>query len=162
MLLKQKLTPLFQPVSFLEGYHSPYRLDVSNRRGGLLVYVNASTSTRQLKYEIKYKYIQIISSEINLGKEKWFVVSISRPTSQNSEYFLNAFTDITDYFSRVYENHLIMGAFNLEPNDPCMKSFLNSNSFTNLIKTNTCFKGAGSCIDLVLTNKNILSVHKII
>ena len=55
-----------------------------------------------------------------------------------------------------------MGAFNLEPNDPCMKSFLNSNSFTNLIKTNTCFKGAGSCIDLVLTNKNILSVHKII
>ena len=34
-----------------------------------------------------------------------------------------------------------------------MKSFLNSNSFTNLIKTNTCFKGAGSCIDLILTNR---------
>ena len=46
-----------------------------------------------------------------------------------------------------------MGNFNLEPNHPCMKSFLNSNSFTNLIKTNTYFKGAGSCIDLILTNR---------
>lgn len=45
-----------------------------------------------------------------------------------------------------------MWDFNLEPNDPCMKSFLISNSFTNLIKTYTCFKGAGSCIDLVRTN----------
>ena len=44
----------------LEGYHSRYCLDVSNRRGGLLVYINASIPTRQLKYEIKYKNIQII------------------------------------------------------------------------------------------------------
>ena len=30
-----------------------------------------------------------------------------------------------------------MGDFNLEPNYPSMKSFLNSNRFSNLIKTNT-------------------------
>ena len=45
-----------------------------------------------------------------------------------------------------------MGDFNLEPNDPCMRSSLNSNSVTNLIKTNTCFKVLKSCIDLILTN----------
>ena len=33
-----------------KGYHSSNRLDVSNRRGGLLVYVNVSIPTRQLKY----------------------------------------------------------------------------------------------------------------
>ena len=33
------------------------------------------------------------------------------------------------------------------------KSFLKSNTFTNLIKTNTYFKGAGSCTDLFLTNR---------
>ena len=38
----------------LEGYHLSYPLDISNRRGRLLVYVNASIPTRQLKYEIKY------------------------------------------------------------------------------------------------------------
>ena len=30
-----------------------------------------------------------------------------------------------------------MGDLNLEPNYPSMKSFLNSNTFSNLIKTNT-------------------------
>ena len=54
----------------------------------------------------------------------------------------------------MYDNHLIKGDFNLEPNDPCMKNFLNSNSFSNLIKNNTCFKGVGSCIDLILSNRN--------
>ena len=70
----------------------------------------------------------------------------------NSEYFLNAFPYIIDYFSRVYDDHLIMEDFNLEPNDPCMKIFLNSNSFINLINTRTCFKAAGSYLDLILTN----------
>ena len=37
-----------------------------------------------------------------------------------------------------------MGDFNLEPNYLCMKSFLKSNRF----------KGAGSCIGSILTNKN--------
>ena len=34
-----------------------------------------------------------------------------------------------------------------------MKSFLNSISFTNLTKTNNGFKGARSCICLILTNR---------
>ena len=58
----------------------------------------------------------------------------------NSEYFLNVFPYITDYFSRVYDDHLIMEDFNLKPNHPCMKIFLNSNSFINLINTRTCLK----------------------
>ena len=53
----------------------------------------------------------------------------------------------------MYDNHLIIEDFNLEPNDPYIKSFLNSNSFTNFIKTNTYFKGTGSCIDLILTDR---------
>ena len=34
-----------------------------------------------------------------------------------------------------------------------MTSFLNSTSFINLIKTNISFKGAGSCKNLILTNR---------
>ena len=43
----------------LERCHSPYRLDVSNRRGSLNVFI----PTRQLKYKIKYKtfkYLRLI------------------------------------------------------------------------------------------------------
>ena len=41
----------------------------------------------------------------------------------------------------------------MEPTDSALIEFLDSNSFTNLIKRNTCFKGKGSCIDLILTNR---------
>ena len=46
-----------------------------------------------------------------------------------------------------------MGDFNLESHEKRLGYFLNSNNLVNLVKTNTCFKGSGSCIDLILTNR---------
>ena len=40
----------------------------------------------------------------------------------------------------------------MNPVKPEMKTFLNMENRTNLIKENICFKGASSCIDLILTN----------
>ena len=48
---------------------------------------------------------------------------------------------------------MIIGDFNLEPHDKRLGYFLNSNNLVNLVKTNTYFKGSGSCIDLILTNR---------
>ena len=47
----------------------------------------------------------------------------------------------------------MLGDLNLEPTDSALMGFLDSNSLTNLIETNTCFKGKDSCIDLILTNR---------
>ena len=47
----------------------------------------------------------------------------------------------------------MLGDFNLEPIDSALLGFSDSNSLTNLIKKNACFKGKGSCIDLILTNR---------
>ena len=80
------------------------------------------------------------------------MISIYYPLLQNSEYFLNSVTKIIDYFANTYDNHLILGYFNLEQTDSALMGFLESNSLTNLIKTNTCFKIECSCIDLILTN----------
>ena len=41
----------------------------------------------------------------------------------------------------------------MEPNDSSLKAFLGKKSLNNLIKSNTCFKGKGSRIDLFLTNR---------
>ena len=46
-----------------------------------------------------------------------------------------------------------MGDFNIEPNNCMFKSLSDSNNLTNLIKANTFFKGKGSSIDLILTNR---------
>ena len=58
------------PQFFLEGYHSPYRLDISGKSGGLLVYVKAAIPSRQLSLS-KFQFrIQALPFELNLRKEK--------------------------------------------------------------------------------------------
>ena len=47
----------------------------------------------------------------------------------------------------------------MEPNCPALTSFMQSFNLFNLIKTNTCFKGKGSCIDLILTNRKYCFKH---
>ena len=87
--------------------------------------------------------IQVIPFELNLRKEKWL-------------FCLSVFTN------HPYNNKVVLGQFDLEPTNPVMINFMDSQNFTNLIENNTCFEGVGSCIDLILTNrkycfKNILS-----
>ena len=149
-----KIDASFPPAQFsLEGYQTPYRLDINNKSGDILVYVKSSIPSRPFSFEELYISIQAIPFEINLRKEKWLVISIYRPPLQNSEYFLNSLTKIIDYFANTYDNHLILGDFNLEPTDSALMGFLDSSRLTNLVKTSTCSKGRGSCIDLILTNR---------
>ena len=54
-----------------------------------------------------------------------------------------------------YGNHLILGDYNLEPTDSALIVFIYSNSLTDLIKTNTCFKDKGCCMELILTNREL-------
>ena len=123
------------------------------------MYVKSSIPSRLLQYGNNCNSIQAIPIEINLRKEKWLVISIYRPPKQNSEYFLNELTKMIDHFTVNYENYIIMGDFNLQPTVPVLEDFLSSNNITNLIKSNTCFKGSGSCIDLILTNRKYSFKH---
>ena len=58
-----------------------------------------------------------------------------------------------DFYSQDYDNKVILGDFNLEPSNPSIVSFMNNQNLFNLVKSNTCFKGEGSCIDFILTNR---------
>ena len=60
--------------------------------------------------------------------------------------------ELLDFFSSVYDK-VVFGDFNLDISHPVMLSFMNNENFINLVKGNTCFKGEGSCIDLILTNR---------
>ena len=51
-IAETKIDASFPSAQFvLEGYVSPYRLDVSNRSGGILVYVKSSILSRRLSCE---------------------------------------------------------------------------------------------------------------
>ena len=164
-IAETKLDSSFPNAQFLlPGFHEPLRLDINHRSGELLVYIKASLPSKILtKFKLPIN-IQIIPFEINLRKEKWLFVSIYKPPSQSNHYFLDILGDLLDFYSQDYDNKVILGDFNLEPSNPSIASFMNNQNLFNLVKSNTCFKGKGSCIDLILTNrkysfKNICSVE---
>ena len=156
IVAETKIDASFPTAQFsAEGYHKPYCLDVSEKSGGILVYINSSIPSRQLHCGNLNLSIQAVPFEIHLRKDKWFVISVYRPLSQNSEYFLNELDKMIDYFSVSYDNHVIIGEFTLEPSTGLLKNFMNSNALynlNNLIKVDTYFKGKGTCIDLILSN----------
>ena len=153
-IAETKLDGSFPTAQFeIKGYYLPFRLDITNKSGGLLVYIKSSVPCRKLPCENSFNSIQAIVFEINLRNEKWLVISIYRPPSQDSLFFLNSLTNIIVVFANKYDNYLIMGDFDLELGNTILIKFLDGNNLTNLIKTNTCFKCKGSPTDLILTNR---------
>ena len=151
MIAETKTDAYFTTAQFLlNNYRQPFRLDINSKSGSIIIYVKSSVHLRKLKYDVLLKSIQAIPFKLNLRKDKWLVISIYRPPSQDCEFFLNSLTVILDHFTKSYDNYLIMGNFNL---DKRLEYFLNSNNLVNLVKTNAGFKGSGSCTDLILTNR---------
>ena len=91
----------------LPGYHKPYRLDMSDTKRGLLVYIKSYLLSRLLRnFDIRSD-IQVIRFELNLRKEKWMLMCIHRPPSQNKQYFLDKLSEIIDLYSSIYDNCII-------------------------------------------------------
>ena len=154
-IAETKIDSSFPKSQFLlNGFHNPYRLDVTKNSGGILVYVKSRLPSRRLTQYLLPNDIQAIAIELNLRKEKWLVVSIYKPPSQNNKYFLEELTKMIDYYSNIYEKQVIMGDFNIESNNKVLTDFMDEHLYINLIKDKTCFKGQrGTCIDLLLTNQ---------
>ena len=86
------------------------------------MYVNEDIPSRQLKEHIIPNDIEILYVEINLKEQKWVLFGIYHPPNMNEKYFLDHLSRIIDYYSRKYDNIVVMGDFNLEPSDAPVES----------------------------------------
>ena len=82
-----------------------------------------------------------------------FFLSIYKPPSQNCQYFLDSLHNIIDFYSSIYDNHIVLGDFNTDPSHTQLSVFMEHYNYYNLIKSNNYFKGDGSCKDLILNNR---------
>ena len=48
---------------------------------------------------------------------------------------------------------IVFGDFNMDRSHTQLSAFMGYYNYYNLIKNNACFKGDGSCIDLILANR---------
>ena len=69
-IAETKLDGSFPTSQFeLKGYYSPFRLDITEQNGRLLVYIKSSISSRQLSCGSICDSIQAIPFEINLRRK---------------------------------------------------------------------------------------------
>ena len=153
-IAESKLDSSFPKRQFKrEGYKPPYRLDVSKRSGGLMVYIREGISSRYLKDFNLPKDIQFIPIELRLKSHKWLIVFIYRHKDQKIDTFLQHMSNLLAFYSN-FERRMLIGDFNCEPSNPHLSSFLQENSLYCHIKDKTCFKKVeGTCIDLILSNQ---------
>ena len=153
-IAETKLDDSFPNNQFiLVGYHLSYRPNITDKIGGLMVFIRSHIPSRKLNDFKIPPDIQIIPFEINLRKEKWLVASIYKAPSQENKYFLWYLTNLFEFCSTRYEKVILLGDFNIEAENKAMKDFLQERTFYNMMKPNTCFKGdGGSYIDLLITN----------
>ena len=159
IITETKIDSSFTSSQFqIEGYKIPFRLDISERSGGILVYVKDNLITKELKVTLKHD-IQAVYFELNLRKYKWLIVTIYRPPQQDLKYFVEQLSYILDQY-QCYENVVVIGDFNAEPNEKKLSPLIEDYNLYNLIKNPTCFKSSkGRCIDLVLTNRKHSFMH---
>ena len=87
-----KLDSSFPNSQFLiPCFHEPMRLDITSKRGGMLVYIKSSLPSRILSNCKLPENSHVIPFELNLGKEKWLFVSIYNPPLQSNNYFLGTY-----------------------------------------------------------------------
>ena len=80
-------------------------------------------------------------------------VCIYRSPEQDNQYFLENLSLSIQHYSGIYNNHIILRDFNMEPKNSKLASFMHSFNLYNSIKSNACFKRIGSCIEVSLSNR---------
>ena len=89
VLQKLKLIKPFPTAQFiLPAHHKPYRLEISEKERGLLIYIKSNLPSRLLSSHNTPNDIQVITFEFNLRKEKWLFMCIYRSPNQSNQYFL--------------------------------------------------------------------------
>ena len=124
---------LKQSLMKISIFYALQKVNISDRKGGFLVYIKSHLPSRLLKNFDIPSNIQIIPFELNLRKEKWMFMCIYRAPSQNNLYLLEKLLEIIDHFSSIHDNYIILGDFNMDPSDSILKTFMQPHNLFNLI-----------------------------
>lgn len=117
-IAETKLDKSFPSAQFaVGGYKEPYRKDRNKHGGGLLVYVKEDIPSQELTgHPPVSELLDMIVVELNFRKQKWLLISIYI-SSMNRLLFYEQMSKVIDFYSQKYHNIVLMGDFNMQPND---------------------------------------------
>ena len=98
--------------------------------------------------------LEILILELKLSKTNWLVIGTYKPPSLGDIIFTSEIRNILTFYRSTYDNILLMGDFNMTPNNPKLSELIDDHELFTLISEPTCFKSINpTCIDNFLTNK---------
>ena len=153
VISETKLDDSFPESQFkIPGYSSPFRLDRDQNGGGIMIFVRKDTTAKFLSFEDKP--IEALFIELNFREKKWLLSCSYNPNKSNISNHLQRLRNSLDLYSAKYENIILIGDFNVSPEESHMETFCETYGLKNLIKVPTCYKNPQntSCIDSILTN----------
>ena len=104
-----------------------------------MIYIREDIPSKQLSKHNFTKDIEGIFVEINLRKTKWLLFgSYHPPKNSDQDYFEQVGLALDTYND--YDKFLLVGDFNAEDSEPCLKNFLYQYDAKNIVKQKTCFK----------------------
>ena len=127
-------------------------MDRNANGGGILLYIREDIPSKLLNTDLSLEGFFV---EIRLRKKKWLLCSSYNPKKNLIDDHLNCIGGNLDSQLEQYESFILMGNFNVEPNDATMKTFYQIYGYKNIVKDKTCFKNPikPTCIDLITTNR---------
>ena len=150
-----KIDGTFPTSQFLmSGNSKVYRSDRNYKGGGIMLFVKDNLITFPVSGFCFLGKTDIFCVELNLRKEKWLIFCCYSPHKYLIKDHLEQIKNAIDFYSKSYENIILIGDFNVEISDSHMDSFCAIYHLKSLIKEPTCYKTPEkpSCIDLILTN----------
>ena len=140
LISETKLNNSFPENQFLiEGYSRPYRLDRTEKGGGIILYIREHIPSRKINVDFLPK-IEGFFIEINLKKAKWLLLCSYNPHKKMIQDHVNAISRQYDSLSEKYENFLLLGDLNSEVSEDSMQDFCDVYNLKCIVKVPTCFK----------------------
>ena len=97
--------------------------------------------------------IEILTLEINLGKEKLLIFDTCKPPNINNSSFLYELYNAISFYSTLYKKYVLLGDLNIVRDNAQLQNFCESFLFEHLIKKPTCYKGdTPTGTDYIITN----------
>ena len=94
---------------------------------------------------------------MKLSKTNWLVIGTYKPPSLSDIAFTSEISNILTFYRSTHDNILLMGDFNMTPNNPKLSELIADHELCALISELTCFKSINpTCIDNFLTDKKTL------
>ena len=130
------------------------RCDRNRYGGGLILYVQEGIPCKPLKMLLFDLKIEIIGLEFHQMKRKWLFVGTYKPPVVNVLEFTNELIKILHYFSRKYENLIIIGDLNMSIENVQLNTLLQLFNLNALMNSPTCYQShIPTRTDHILTNQ---------